>query len=239
MSSVRQILILLLAVSILIGATRSEDISAIEIVAVELTTLAQAQNLTDSNNANIIYLEDGGFAPYETAITTGATVTWFNDTNTTHTLIYQTENEPPNDFILFLPYLETDSQRTPSLTPPSASNHNPETISLSPGESFSYTYSAVGDYSFSLQGIPEYQGTVLVRNEPSSVQMLPIGNRTAGLGQTSRFVVKALAPDNNSVSFEISPLPLLDNMRFNATNGLFEFTPSPEQIGSYELTFTG
>ncbi|MEM7125680.1 MAG: RHS repeat-associated core domain-containing protein [Chloroflexota bacterium] len=71
---------------------------------------------------------------------------------------------------------------------------------------------------------------------PTGTILRPIGNQQASLGATLRI---ELAPENSTdLIFDVAPLPLPKNATLNAKTGIFLFTPSPEQIGSFTFTFT-
>jgi len=71
---------------------------------------------------------------------------------------------------------------------------------------------------------------------PTQALLKPIGDQQAPLGNTLRI---DLASENVAdVTFDVSPLPLPKNATLNAKTGEFLFNPSPEQIGSFTLTFT-
>ncbi len=66
----------------------------------------------------------------------------------------------------------------------------------------------------------------------------PIGDQTAPLGQTSTFTVHASDPDGDAVTLMVTPIPLPDHATFTGSTGVFTFSPTSDQIGSYPLTFT-
>jgi hypothetical protein len=69
-----------------------------------------------------------------------------------------------------------------------------------------------------------------------TLTLTPIGNQTVLLGSTLNLALSA----NGSAlqTFDVSPLPLPDNASFNTMTGVFTFSPAPEQVGEFELTFS-
>jgi len=67
----------------------------------------------------------------------------------------------------------------------------------------------------------------------------PIGDQVVEVGSTLKFTVSATDPTGGVVDFAVTPLPLPMNATFNAASGLFTFSPDLNQIGSFDLTFTG
>lgn len=68
-------------------------------------------------------------------------------------------------------------------------------------------------------------------------QLAPIGNQTVPLGSTLTFTTTAADPDNDPVTFAVTPLPLPDRATFNSQTGQFTFTPLATQVGAFTLTF--
>lgn len=67
--------------------------------------------------------------------------------------------------------------------------------------------------------------------------LAPIGNQTVALGSTLTFTVTATDPNNDPVSFAVTPLPLPAHATFHTETGLFTFTPDATQVGTTTLTF--
>jgi RHS repeat-associated protein len=67
--------------------------------------------------------------------------------------------------------------------------------------------------------------------------LAPIGNQTVPLGSTVTFTATATDPDNDPVTFAVTPLPLSDRATFNSQTGQFIFTPLATQVGTVTLTF--
>jgi hypothetical protein len=67
--------------------------------------------------------------------------------------------------------------------------------------------------------------------------LAPIGNQTVPLGSTVTFTTTATDPDNDPVTFALTPLPLPDRATFNSQTGQFIFTPLATQVGTFALTF--
>jgi RHS repeat-associated protein len=67
--------------------------------------------------------------------------------------------------------------------------------------------------------------------------LAPIGNQTVPLGSTLTFTTTATDPDNDPLTFAVTPLPLPDRATFNSQTGSFTFTPLATQVGTVTLTF--
>lgn len=63
----------------------------------------------------------------------------------------------------------------------------------------------------------------------------PIGDKEVAAGATLRFTVNATDPDNDPLTFSVEPMPLPAGASF--INRTFTWTPTDEQIETYELTF--
>ncbi len=67
----------------------------------------------------------------------------------------------------------------------------------------------------------------------------PIGNRTVTLGQQIMFDVSGSDPENDPLTFNITPLPLPVGASFNANTGEFMFRPVAQQADQcFTLTFS-
>lgn len=75
-----------------------------------------------------------------------------------------------------------------------------------------------------------------IANRPPA--LAPIGNQTVPLGSTLTFTAIATDPDNDPVSFAVTPLPLPAHASFNAQTGLFVFTPDATQVGTFSVTIS-
>ena len=64
--------------------------------------------------------------------------------------------------------------------------------------------------------------------------LAPISNKTVPLGSTLTFTATATDPDNDPISFAVTPLPA--HATFTAQTGQFIFTPDATQVGSFPLT---
>jgi hypothetical protein len=64
----------------------------------------------------------------------------------------------------------------------------------------------------------------------------PVGNQTVPLGSTLTFTVTATDPNNDPLTFSMTPLPLPAHATFQAQTGLFTFTPDAGQVGTLPLT---
>ncbi len=65
----------------------------------------------------------------------------------------------------------------------------------------------------------------------------PIGNRTVNVGSALTFSVRATDPDDDPLTYSVSPLPLPTNAGFDASSRVFTFAPTASQVGSFILTF--
>jgi len=74
-----------------------------------------------------------------------------------------------------------------------------------------------------------------IQNGPPA--LTPIGNQTVALGATLAFAVTATDPDNDFVTFAVTPLPLPPHASFHSETGQFVFTPDATQVGAVTLTF--
>ncbi|MBI3323362.1 MAG: hypothetical protein HYZ95_02735, partial [Candidatus Omnitrophica bacterium] len=87
------------------------------------------------------------------------------------------------------------------------------------------------------ENLAEAETTFTVEtNEPPV--LAPIGDRSVTVGSGLRFQVIATDPDGDPVTLGVTPLPLPRNARFNLATGRFEFTPAPDQVGAFDLTFS-
>lgn len=78
-------------------------------------------------------------------------------------------------------------------------------------------------------------GNFTINNAPL---LNAIGNHVAPLGQLANFSVSATDPENDPLTFSVSPLPLPVGATFNVGTGKFTFSPSVKQVGVYSLTFS-
>jgi RHS repeat-associated protein len=69
-------------------------------------------------------------------------------------------------------------------------------------------------------------------------QLNPIGNKTVNLGETLTFTVTVTNSSGAPFSLFVDPLPLSNHATFNASTGVFTFTPDTTQVGSFQLNFT-
>lgn len=65
----------------------------------------------------------------------------------------------------------------------------------------------------------------------------PIDNQTVNIGERLSLEIKATDPNEDPLSFSISPLPLPDNANFDVTTSIFTFSPEQDQSGTFDLTF--
>jgi RHS repeat-associated protein len=79
--------------------------------------------------------------------------------------------------------------------------------------------------------------TVEVVVTPQPPTLDPIEDQTVGLGSTLTLQLTASDPNDDSLAFAASPLPLPANMELDAVGGLWTFTPDEAQVGTLDLTF--
>jgi hypothetical protein len=77
--------------------------------------------------------------------------------------------------------------------------------------------------------------TVERLNSPPALS--PIGNKTVNIGNTLTFTVNATDPDDDPLTYTVSPLLLPANASFDTTTRIFTFTPTAGEAGSFDLTF--
>ncbi|MEZ4713144.1 MAG: hypothetical protein R3A44_38500 [Caldilineaceae bacterium] len=136
---------------------------------------------------------------------------------------------------------------------------------IAAGGSFSLAYDTVGTFFFYRESDCATVGTIIVGNAPtpvpSTVTPTPtatsgptptatpsptptatpigllgaIGNQTAELGSTLTIQLRS---DRPNAIFDVDPLPLPENASFDVVAGVFRYHPSPEQIGTLNLTFS-
>lgn len=68
--------------------------------------------------------------------------------------------------------------------------------------------------------------------------LAPVGDRTVGLGNTLTVDLEAVDPDGDPLTFGATPLPLPAGASLNGATGLFQFAPTPDAVGTVELTFS-
>jgi hypothetical protein len=64
----------------------------------------------------------------------------------------------------------------------------------------------------------------------------PINNQSVQVGQTLQFTVSAFDPNRAPITYSATPLP--DGALLDPVTGVFSWTPSAAQIGSYDITVT-
>ena len=72
---------------------------------------------------------------------------------------------------------------------------------------------------------------------PTNLTIMPVGDQTVLLGQSLSFNVIAIDEGDATITLSARPLPLSEGMIFNATTGELDYSPSIEQVGSFDLTF--
>ena len=159
-----------------------------------------------------------------------------------------TATPQPSSFQIYLPILpncvdladgECISLSVVRSTIVKPTQQNGTLLTINPGQSVSYHYDTVGNFSYFLTDQTEFQGLVIVTDPPQSIQLAELENKTVDVGSTLHFIVTAIGPTSDTVHFEVAPLPLAENMDFNSSTGEFSFKPSSAQTGqSYDLTFS-
>lgn len=71
---------------------------------------------------------------------------------------------------------------------------------------------------------------------PNPPVLEPLAPRTVEAGQILEILLYAFDPDNDSLSFHVSPLPI--GAFFDPISGYFSWQPGADQAGSYTLTFS-
>ena len=83
---------------------------------------------------------------------------------------------------------------------------------------------------------PEITVSPTAVTNPGQGLLKPLEDQQVPLGSTLRLTLAN--GDPTGITFNVSPLPLFNNAMLNAKTGEFLFVPSPEQIGSFRLTFS-
>ena len=65
-----------------------------------------------------------------------------------------------------------------------------------------------------------------------------IGDLIAPLGSTLRVQLTANDPEGAELTYMATPVPLPEGMELNIVTGEFEYTPSIDQVGSFDITFS-
>lgn len=131
-------------------------------------------------------------------------------------------------------------------TDPDSDNLSYTAVGMPSGSSFAGntfqwvpTYEQAGTYLVSFIAtdgqFEDIEGlTITVNNVNRDPLLAPIGNKVVNEGQTLSFTVSATDPDGDILSYSISGLP--SDAVFNQNT--FTWTPSYNQAGSYNVTFT-
>ncbi|MEK6854036.1 MAG: Ig-like domain-containing protein, partial [Nanoarchaeota archaeon] len=77
---------------------------------------------------------------------------------------------------------------------------------------------------------------VTVRNVNRAPKVAPVGNKTVNENETLSFFVEAVDADNDSLRWSVDADPL--GIKLNRNTGNFSWTPTFDQAGTYEVTFT-
>ncbi len=93
-------------------------------------------------------------------------------------------------------------------------------------------------------GTPTATSTPLITPIPTPISdpkppvLGSIGDKSVNVGDTLTLNISATDPNNDQLTFSVSPIPLPDNTTFKATTGVFTFSPAADQEGDLTLTFT-
>jgi hypothetical protein len=107
----------------------------------------------------------------------------------------------------------------------------------------SFTPAVAGQYIFQLVVNDGQTASTAATVSITAVQvnhppvLNPIGNKTVNVGNTLTFAVSATDPDNDPLTYSVSPLPLPANASFDTNTRAFTFTPAVSQVGSFNLSF--
>ncbi|VAX36613.1 T1SS secreted agglutinin RTX, partial [hydrothermal vent metagenome] len=112
---------------------------------------------------------------------------------------------------------------------------------------FSFVATSLSDGSHTLSiSITDGNGNPAATNVTFSIDTTPpnqppvlnvIGDQSVDLGTSLNFTVSGSDPNNDPLSFSVSPLPLPENSSFNSQTGFFNFVPQADQVGVISLTF--
>ena len=90
--------------------------------------------------------------------------------------------------------------------------------------------------SYNDAGNSPYSNIVSVMLSDHPPVLNPIGNKTIDMNKILSFIVSATDPDNDPLTYSVSGLP--QGAAFNPATQTFRWTPSYNQVGSYQVTFT-
>jgi hypothetical protein len=105
-------------------------------------------------------------------------------------------------------------------------------------------YEQAGNYTVFFQvvddGMPaevdSEEITIIVGNVNRPPILATIGNKTVNQGETLTFVVTGSDPDGDDLAYSATNIPV--GAVFDAATQTFAWTPTHEQAGSYNVTFT-
>jgi plastocyanin len=225
-------------------------------LALTANTPAQA-TMADSSIA--VSITESGFDPTLVTITVGTTVTW---TNHTQEMVHMVSGEP---YRIYLPLVLSNvgGARTTAVFPPMAAATQQRddwvNVDIAPGESYSHTFTTVGNYSYFLAEHPNRTAIVIVQPIPCSLSDAGRWERAISyLG--ADFTVSSdqsrvenfefeMSPPINSCGFRrltVSELPIIDcQIEVITTSNDIEirvsgtFTVGTQLYGDYFIEKTG
>jgi plastocyanin len=163
-----------------------------------------------------VSITETGFDPETITVAVGTTVVWTNHTAVTQQIVADVQNE------IYLPLVMKEvvggvqvnsdgEMRSGSDLKSQHSSSDWSSGPLGPGESYSYTFAAVGDYPYFLDAYPGQRGTVIVLAElmPDFEIDISPGTQSILLGGLVTYTVSltAIQGFNEPVTLSVSDLP--------------------------------
>ncbi len=144
-----------------------------------------------------IFITDSGFSPTDLTIEIGTTVTWTNNSST----VQQVKSGPAPDFYyIYLPLIVNgETQNRTSL---SLQTEGWDSGRLDPGESFTYTFTEIGDFTYHNPLNIELEGTVnvtevQVERDPTVTITEPVADAVVA---ASDLTVRGTVDDNDPIA---------------------------------------
>jgi len=164
-----------------------------------------AFSLSDSAQ---ITITTAGFDPAVLTVTVGTGVTWTNATGVTHVL----HSGAP--WRIFLPGVLKDTGGAsglvgraavtiPRIMPLTLMSAEPFSVTLSPGETFTHTFTSCGDHPYFLATAPQFSGRVVVLSgseSPTASIAAPRDGTWITAGETGTFTGEATDPEDGPLS---------------------------------------